>query len=223
MLKNLENSVSPTLRNAGAILFVTVPATIISSDCLGLALNTTPNRSMSYLGAAKCIISTAQHAKPNVIGHIELWRDNQTYINMNLKLPKHVLLLIIPWRYFYFSSFSFIHSVSKVCRVCACSLRGFFPIFCTIQCFGFVFGGSCLALWSPLGIIGDGCFAFRFVLHTYYPPWFVYPSSVSFVGYVVIVALPNLLYHFAVAFNENEPLSSALGIPNSATIGYLRI
>ena len=24
-----------------------------------------------YLGAAKCIISTAQHAKPNVIGHKE--------------------------------------------------------------------------------------------------------------------------------------------------------
>ena len=56
---------------AGAILLVRVPATIITSDCLGLARNTTPNLSMSYLGAAKCIISTAQQARPNVIGHMD--------------------------------------------------------------------------------------------------------------------------------------------------------
>ena len=37
----------------------------------GLARNTTPNRSMSYLGAAACIISTAQHARPKVIGQRE--------------------------------------------------------------------------------------------------------------------------------------------------------
>ena len=55
----------------------------------GLALNTTPNLSISYLcttishsvlyihishlAAAVCIISTAQHAKPKVIGNKELW------------------------------------------------------------------------------------------------------------------------------------------------------
>ena len=37
----------------------------------GLALKTTPNRSMSYLEANACIISMAQHAKPKVIGHRE--------------------------------------------------------------------------------------------------------------------------------------------------------
>ena len=68
----LETKQILTFRMAGAILFETVPATIMTSDCLGLALNTTPNRSMSYLGAAMCIISMAQHAKPNVIGQIEL-------------------------------------------------------------------------------------------------------------------------------------------------------
>lgn len=61
-----------TLLRAGAILFVTVPATIITSDCLGVARNTTPNRSISYRGAAKCIISTAQQARPKDSGHKEL-------------------------------------------------------------------------------------------------------------------------------------------------------
>ena len=61
-----------TFLKAGAILFVTVPATMMQSACRGLARNTTPKRSMSYLGAAKCIISTAQHAKPRVSGHSEL-------------------------------------------------------------------------------------------------------------------------------------------------------
>lgn len=36
-----------TLRSAGAILLVSVPATIITSACRGLARNTTPKRSMS--------------------------------------------------------------------------------------------------------------------------------------------------------------------------------
>lgn len=49
-----------------------LPATMITSAWRGDALNTTPNLSMSYLGAAMCIISTAQQAKPNVNGHIEL-------------------------------------------------------------------------------------------------------------------------------------------------------
>lgn len=42
----------PTLRSAGAILLVSVPATIITSDCRGLARNTMPNLSMSYRDAA---------------------------------------------------------------------------------------------------------------------------------------------------------------------------
>src|SRR3990167_6102981 len=62
---------SYTLRNAGAILLHKVPATIITSDCLGLGLNIIPKRSKSYLAAPVCIISTAQQAKPKVIGHIE--------------------------------------------------------------------------------------------------------------------------------------------------------
>lgn len=37
----------PTLRSAGAILLVSVPATIITSDWRGLARKTTPKRSMS--------------------------------------------------------------------------------------------------------------------------------------------------------------------------------
>ena len=48
-------------------MFVRVPATIITSDCLGEALGAAPNLSRSYLGIEVCIISTAQHAKPKVI------------------------------------------------------------------------------------------------------------------------------------------------------------
>ena len=32
-----------------------------------------------YLGAAKCIISTAQQARPNVIGHKEPWKQKKGY------------------------------------------------------------------------------------------------------------------------------------------------
>jgi hypothetical protein len=52
-------------------LLVKVPATIIKSDCLGLALKITPNLSQSYLLTVVCIISTAQQAKPKVIGQNE--------------------------------------------------------------------------------------------------------------------------------------------------------
>src|SRR5579859_4694324 len=62
---------SYTLRKAGAILFTSVPATIITSDCRGLGRNTTPKRSRSYRAAPACIISTAQQASPKVIGHSE--------------------------------------------------------------------------------------------------------------------------------------------------------
>lgn len=56
---------SYTFLSAGAILFVRVPATIIISDWRGLARKTTPRRSWSYRAAAMCIISTAQHARPD--------------------------------------------------------------------------------------------------------------------------------------------------------------
>lgn len=59
------------LRRAGAILLVRVPATIIQSDCLGLGLKMIPNLSKSYLAAPVCIISTAQQARPKVIGQID--------------------------------------------------------------------------------------------------------------------------------------------------------
>ena len=49
-------------------MLVSVPATMIKSDCRGDALKTIPNLSMSYLLTAACIISTAQHAKPKVSG-----------------------------------------------------------------------------------------------------------------------------------------------------------
>lgn len=52
------------------------------SDCLGDARNTTPSRSWSYRAAAMCIISTAQHAKPNVIGHIEPCRAQLTILSI---------------------------------------------------------------------------------------------------------------------------------------------
>jgi hypothetical protein len=55
----------------GAILFVTVPETIIKSVCLGAGLNKKPKRSMSYRLMAACIISIAQHARPKVIGQTE--------------------------------------------------------------------------------------------------------------------------------------------------------
>jgi len=50
-------------------LFVSVPAIIIRSEWRGDARKTTPNLSMSYRLIAACIISTAQHANPNVRGH----------------------------------------------------------------------------------------------------------------------------------------------------------
>src|SRR5215211_7510699 len=57
-------------RITGAILRVTVPATIMRSDCRGEARNTpAPNRSRSYRDDTLAIISMAQQARPNVIGH----------------------------------------------------------------------------------------------------------------------------------------------------------
>src|ERR1700712_1294285 len=41
----------------------------MTSDCRGDARGITPNRSRSYRGIYAWIISTAQQARPNVIGH----------------------------------------------------------------------------------------------------------------------------------------------------------
>ncbi len=54
----------------GAIFKVGVPATIIKSDWRGLGRNTpAPKRSMSKRDAPVAIISIAQQASPNVMGH----------------------------------------------------------------------------------------------------------------------------------------------------------
>src|SRR5882672_1344792 len=59
-------------RSTGAIFLVTVPATIIRSDCRGEARKTSaPNRAMSYRDAEAAIISIAQHARPNPIGQMD--------------------------------------------------------------------------------------------------------------------------------------------------------
>jgi len=65
-------------------LFVKVPATIIKSECLGEARKIIPNRSISYLLIAACIISTAQQAKPKVKGQREPERA-QAIIEISLE------------------------------------------------------------------------------------------------------------------------------------------
>lgn len=59
------------LRNTGAILFVTVPETIIIYACRGDGRGTMPKRSKSYRELYACIIYTAQQARPNVSGQGE--------------------------------------------------------------------------------------------------------------------------------------------------------
>ena len=46
---------------------------VVTVERIVTNLKTTPYLSMSYLGAAMCIISTAQHARPKVSGHSELF------------------------------------------------------------------------------------------------------------------------------------------------------
>ena len=58
----------------GAILMVTVPETIMRSAWRGDAQGTIPRRSTSKRDAKVAIISIAQHASPNVTGHIEDFR-----------------------------------------------------------------------------------------------------------------------------------------------------
>ena len=52
-------------------MFVKVPDMIRKSPCRGVGRKIIPNRSKSYRLTVACIISTAQHAKPNVNGHKE--------------------------------------------------------------------------------------------------------------------------------------------------------
>src|SRR5581483_9606864 len=58
-------------RSIGAILIVTVPDTIIRSECRGDAHGTMPSRSTSNREQNVAIISIAQHARPNVTGHTD--------------------------------------------------------------------------------------------------------------------------------------------------------
>src|SRR6476661_8936513 len=54
-----------------AILYVSVPATIIRSDCRGVARGTAPKRSKSARGPPVCISSMAQQARPKSIYHCD--------------------------------------------------------------------------------------------------------------------------------------------------------
>src|SRR5579872_2160105 len=57
--------------STGAIFSVTVPATIMRSDCRGLGRKTSaPKRAISKREVEEAIISMAQQAKPKVIGQI---------------------------------------------------------------------------------------------------------------------------------------------------------
>ena len=63
---------------------VTVPATIIRSDCRGEARKTSaPKREMSYREADAAIISIAQQARPNPIGQID---DSRAQLRMRSML-----------------------------------------------------------------------------------------------------------------------------------------
>src|SRR6266702_3841167 len=69
---------SYTVLITGSIFFVTVPAIIIQSDWRGDARKMMPKRSRSLWDAPVAIISIAQHAKPNVIGQMDDFRDQLT-------------------------------------------------------------------------------------------------------------------------------------------------
>src|ERR1700739_4355986 len=89
---------SYTRRTIGAIFSVTVPATIIRSDWRGLGRNMpAPKRSISKREAPVAIISIAQQAKPNVIGHI-------ADLRAQLKTKSTVVVMI------FFSKRSSIHA-----------------------------------------------------------------------------------------------------------------
>src|SRR6188474_3656995 len=64
---------SYNLFSTGAILLTMVPAIMITSACLGVALATSkPNLEKSYFAEATAIISIPQQLVANVSGHREL-------------------------------------------------------------------------------------------------------------------------------------------------------
>src|SRR5579885_1272850 len=66
---------SHTRFSTGPIFSVTVPATIIRSDCRGEGRNTSaPNRAISNRAVVEAIISIAQHARPKVSGQMADFR-----------------------------------------------------------------------------------------------------------------------------------------------------
>src|SRR5215210_8346429 len=91
---------SHTRLMTGAILSVGVPATIIKSDWRGLGRKTpAPNLSISKRDAPVAIISIAQQASPNVIGHSA---DLRAQLN-----TKSTVVVIIPLEDSIVSSLSF--------------------------------------------------------------------------------------------------------------------
>jgi hypothetical protein len=80
----------------GAILMVTVPDTIIRSECRGEAHGTMPRRSTSKREAKVAIISMAQHARPNVTGHTEDFRAQFRNPSANVVTTKPPGKLWIP-------------------------------------------------------------------------------------------------------------------------------
>src|SRR5438552_15418709 len=60
--------------STGAIFSVTVPATIMRSDCRGLGRNTSaPNRAISNREEHDAIISIGQQPRPKVNGQVAGW------------------------------------------------------------------------------------------------------------------------------------------------------
>src|SRR5918997_6309258 len=73
---------SQILRSTGAILYDTRPAQISRSACRGEKLiRSIPKRARSYREAAVAIISMAQQAVPNGIGHSEFSRAQLTTVS----------------------------------------------------------------------------------------------------------------------------------------------
>src|SRR5262245_14406319 len=89
---------SYTRRTIGAIFNVTVPATMIRSDCRGLGRKMpAPKRSISNREAPVAIISIAQQARPKVIGH-------RADLRAQLKTKSTVVVMM------FFSNRSSIHA-----------------------------------------------------------------------------------------------------------------
>src|ERR1035441_5027080 len=84
----------------GAFLWQARPATIIKSDWRGEGLKTSaPKRAISNREAPIDIISMAQQARPNVIGHIELLRTQLHLLaqaKIEVVLPRAIDVNTVP-------------------------------------------------------------------------------------------------------------------------------